>query len=123
MNNNRAPLTESQKRVYGFIVEYIKKYKYPPTIREIQDNFGLKSSNSVVAQIKKLKEKGYITNSSAKGKMTARTLQLVDDIIGNHTIESDELSEALADMKEKGYSIGAKEAVELLSRLNIRIQS
>jgi len=118
----RAELTEGQKKIYGFISEFIKDHNFPPTIREIQDNFGFKSGNSVVTQIKKLKEKGYVANKSAKSKMSARTLRLVDDIVGYHMIESAQLSKVIAEMKQKGYAIPVDVAVELLHRLNIRIQ-
>jgi SOS-response transcriptional repressor LexA len=119
--NNRAGLTEGQQRIYGYICEFMRDHKYPPTIREIQRNFDFKSANSVVAHIKKLKEKGYITNKSAKSGMSARTMQLVDNIMGYHIVEAEELSTALAEMKTKKYDISARAAVELLSALNIKI--
>ena len=97
----RANLTEVQRKIYGFVREFVQSHGYPPTIREIQDNFGYRSPNSVVTQIKKLKEKGYVTNKSTKGSMTARTLQLVDKVIHIHTIETRELSQAIAKMKER----------------------
>jgi SOS-response transcriptional repressor LexA len=119
--SRRAALTEGQQRIYGYICEFMRDNKYPPTIREIQRNFDFKSANSVMAHIKKLKEKGYITNKSNKDGMSARTMQLVDNIMGYHIVETEELSRALANLKVKKYNISAKEAVELLSELNIRI--
>jgi hypothetical protein len=53
--------------------------------------------------------------------MSARTMQLVDNIMGYHIVEAEELSAALASMKEKKYDISARAAVELLSALNIKI--
>ena len=116
----RSPLTEAQKQIYGYIKEYIQGKGYPPTIREIQDNFNYKSANSVVTHIKKLRNKGYIT--SPNGHMTARTLQLVDKVIKVHTVDSAELSTAIGTLKERGYKVAAADAVELLSLLNIRVE-
>jgi repressor LexA len=116
----RSPLTETQQRIYGFIKEYIQGKGYPPTIREIQNNYGYKSHNSVVSHIKKLRNKGYIT--SPTGPMTARTIQLVNQVIKVHTVDSGQLSIALGKLKERGYKIGATDAVELLSMLDIRIE-
>lgn len=118
----RQELTDGQQRIYGYICEYVRAHKYPPTIREIQDNFNFKSANSVCAQLRKLREKGYITNKSKRSNMTARTMQLVDSIMGLYTVKSEELSKAIGSMKRKGYGIGAQEAVELLSILNIKIE-
>lgn len=117
----RAILTENEQRIYGYIVKYIRENRFPPTIREIQSNFGYKSTNSVVAPLKKLERKGYITKSSSDAGMKARTIRLVDDILGNYTIETENLNKALKDLSVRGYSIKTNEAVELLSVLGIGI--
>ena len=122
MINGRAALTEGQQRIFGFICEFVRDNKYPPTLREIQKNFNFSSANSVVAHIKALKEKGYITRKSVKNGMTVRTMQIVDNIMGYHVVAAEELSKAIATMKARQYNISAKEAVELLSILNIKIQ-
>ena len=122
MNNKRADLTDSQKKVYGYISEYLRDNKFPPTIREIQRNFGFKSANSAVSHINKLKEKGYITTGvTKKNGMSARTMQVVDNIMGFHLVQTEELSKALALLKNKGHLIDAQSAVELLYALNIKI--
>ena len=117
----RSPLTEAQKNIYGFIKECIQQKGYPPTIREIQDNFDYKSANSVVVHIRKLRNKGYITRTTTNGQ-TARTLQLVDSVIKVHTVDSKELSNVLGKLKEKGHKISAADAIELLSLLNIKVE-
>ena len=96
-------------------------HNYPPTIREIRDNFGYSSSNSVVAHLKKLRDKGYITSRS-DGKMAVRTLQLTDEVMGYHIIESSKFSKAIAELKTAGHPIPINTAVELLSKLNIKIE-
>jgi len=117
----RALLTEIQKQVYGFIKEHIQDKGFPPTIREIQNNFNYKSANSVVVHLKKLRNKGYITKTSAIGQ-TARTIQLVDTVIKVHTVDSEDLSKAIGKLKERGHKMAAADAVELLSILNIKVE-
>jgi len=117
--NKREELTERQKLVYGFISEYLRDNKYPPTIREVQANFGFKSMSSVVGYVDVLRKKGYLT--IGKNKHGARTMQIVDNIMGYHIVTTEELSKALATLKSRGYQIGAQEAVEFLSILNIKI--
>ncbi len=117
----REPLTESQQRIYIFLVSFIREHGYSPTIREIQKQFSYNSSNSVVSQLTKLEKKGYVTKSSTRDGARARTLRLVDDIIGVHTVDSAQLKKALKNLVKKKYYISLNETVELLSELNIRI--
>lgn len=120
--NMRAELSEGQQRIYGFIVEFLRDHNYPPTIREIQDNFGYQSNNSAVAHLRKLESKGYITHAHSNGRAYARTIQLVDKIMGYHIIDSALFSKAIADLKTRGHNLPINTAVELLSKLNIKIE-
>lgn len=117
----RAPLTEVQQNIYSFLVKFVRENGYPPTIREIQSQFNYNSSNSVVSQLNKIEAKGYITKASSRSGMKARTIRLVDDLIGVHTVESSQLAKAIKKIGEKGYKIQLNEAVELLNALNIRL--
>lgn len=121
----RAPLTEKQENIYKFIVNYMRKYKYAPTIREIQRNFKYKAANTVVHFLTALRNKGYITmpdERTASSSSRARTIRLVDDILGNHYIKPHNLGTALKKLKERGYSIDANESIELLKELNIFVE-
>jgi len=53
-------LTERESQVLNIIVEYIKENGYGPSVREIGNIIGLKSTSSVHAHLKNLQEKGYI---------------------------------------------------------------
>lgn len=48
------------EQIYQFIVNYYKKYKYVPSIREITDGVHLKSTSSVEAHLRKLMIQGKI---------------------------------------------------------------
>lgn len=53
-------MTEKQHEILLIIDEYIKKEGISPTVREICDIAGLKSSSTVHGYIKRLQKQGYI---------------------------------------------------------------
>jgi SOS-response transcriptional repressor LexA len=126
MKMSRAPLTETQKDIYDFIVEHIKEHRYAPTIREMQEHFRYRTQNTIVVHLNKLRKKGYITSDRPKKKtrhgVKARTIQLVDDVVGIHYIKPWEVNEAVENMRQRGYKFGVNEAVELLKELNIFVE-
>lgn len=62
------PLTERQRQVYDFIQDRIRDWGYPPTIREIGEHLGIKSTNGVADHLKALKRKGYLTQQDMKSR-------------------------------------------------------
>ena len=54
------PLTKRQTAVFDFISAYIESHKFPPTIRDIGNHFGIKSPNGVVCHLRALTKKGVI---------------------------------------------------------------
>ena len=70
----RAKLTERQQEVLDFIQAKIDRDGYPPTIREIGAELGIRSTNGVNDHLKALERKGYINRDGAK----SRTLVPVD---------------------------------------------
>jgi len=53
--------TERQQAVYEFIRDKIRTRGYGPTVREIGDQFGIRSPNGVMCHLKALEKKGLIT--------------------------------------------------------------
>jgi len=53
-------LTERQQAVYHFIRDKIRNRGYGPTVREIGQNFGIRSPNGVMCHLKALEKKGVI---------------------------------------------------------------
>ena len=53
-------LTEREKEILQTIIDYIEDNEYVPSVREICDMVGLKSTSTVHGHLKKLKDKGYI---------------------------------------------------------------
>ena len=55
-------------QTYEYLVSYIERYGYPPTVREICVNVGLDSTSSAVYHLKKLEKLGKITRSNNKNR-------------------------------------------------------
>jgi repressor LexA len=64
--NSSNDLNHRQKIILEFIQERIKNHGYPPSVREIGEAVGLKSSSTVHAHLVKLEEKGFIRKDPSK---------------------------------------------------------
>lgn len=53
-------LTRRQAALLSAIQEYIGRYGYPPTIRELQRACGLRSTSTVHLHLEALHRKGYL---------------------------------------------------------------
>ena len=53
-------LTNRQREVYEFILGHMESLLRPPTIREIGDHFGMRSTGTVRDNLRALQRKGYI---------------------------------------------------------------
>lgn len=53
-------LSNRQQQVLDFIITYITRYGYPPTLREIGSELGVTSTNSVYEHLRALEKKGYV---------------------------------------------------------------
>lgn len=65
-------LTERQRAVLEFISTSIMDRGYPPTLREIGNHLGIRSTNGVNDHLRALERKGYLTREDMK----SRTLRL-----------------------------------------------
>jgi repressor LexA len=75
-------LTDRQREVYEFIEDRIRAWGYPPTIREIGEHLGIRSTNGVADHLKALKRKGYLNHGEGK----SRTLTPVRSSGGTTTV-------------------------------------
>ena len=71
-------LSDAQKELYDWIKDYMKDFKHSPSIRQMMEAMGLKSPAPIQSRLKHLQQKGFISWQEGK----ARTLQIVDDVIG-----------------------------------------
>ncbi|MEQ8278368.1 MAG: transcriptional repressor LexA [Deltaproteobacteria bacterium] len=61
-------LTERQRQILDFITKRIQEQGYPPTIREIGEEMGIKSTNGVNDHLKALERKGYLVREGLKSR-------------------------------------------------------
>jgi repressor LexA len=66
--SDREELTDRQKEVLGFIQESIAGRGYPPTLREIGERMGIRSTNGVNDHLKALEKKGYLAREDLKSR-------------------------------------------------------
>jgi len=66
-------ITARQQAIYSYIKEFILLNKFPPTIREIGEEFGIKSTNGVRDSLISLEKKGLIKKLSRQ----ARSIELL----------------------------------------------
>lgn len=62
----RANVEETLEAVYEFICEYIKEYAYAPSVRDIGQGVGLKSTSTVYSHLKRLADEGRIVMDPGK---------------------------------------------------------
>ena len=74
------PLTERQQKILTYIKRSIQEQGYPPTIREIGEAFGIRSTNGVNDHLKALERKGYLL----RGELKSRALSVIDGGAGSH---------------------------------------
>ena len=53
-------LTKREAEVLNIIIKYVKENEYAPSVREIGELIGLKSSSTVHMYLKNLESKGFI---------------------------------------------------------------
>lgn len=61
-------LTQRQKDILDFITASIDERGYPPTLREIGEHFGIRSTNGVSDHLKALEKKGVLTREDLKSR-------------------------------------------------------
>jgi repressor LexA len=66
-------LTARQQEIWGFLVDYVDRHGYPPTVREIGEAVGLASPSTVHAHLANLERAGLLRRDPTK----PRALELV----------------------------------------------
>jgi repressor LexA len=63
-------LSPRQEKVLQFVRDAVRRHGYPPSIREIGEAVGLKSTSSVSYQLEALAKKGYLQRHSGRPRTT-----------------------------------------------------
>ena len=71
----QGKITPKQQQILEYIKESILRKGYPPSVREICEAVGLKSTSSVHSHLEALERNGYIRRDPTK----PRTIEIIDD--------------------------------------------
>jgi repressor LexA len=73
----RPALTQRQRQALQFITDCLSDRGYPPTLREIGEHMGIRSTNGVNDHLKALERKGYLVREELKSR-ARRPLEVED---------------------------------------------
>lgn len=90
-------LTSLERRILDYIVEYLRRNTYQPSIREIGSRFGIKSTKTVSEYLQSLADKGWIERDSSRSRgvrvigldMHASTVTVQQDDDSTSSLELD----------------------------------
>ena len=68
---------DKQSEIYNFIKDQVQSKGYPPSVREICEAVGLKSTSTVHGHLERLEKKGYIRRDPTK----PRAIELLKDSV------------------------------------------
>ncbi len=83
---NMQPLTATEKKIYDFICKVKKSDGNSPSVRDIQREFGFKSTASVQIYLQRLEDKKYIQRQSGKTRSIIVNEDFPDAASGHLTI-------------------------------------
>ncbi|HET7274073.1 MAG TPA: transcriptional repressor LexA [Longimicrobiaceae bacterium] len=64
----REPLTKTEHRILDYLVDYLTRNTYQPSIREIGKRFSIKSTKTVSEHLQALADKGYIEREASRSR-------------------------------------------------------
>ena len=62
------PLSKMERRILDYLVEYLRRNTYQPSIREIGKRFGIKSTKTVSEYLQSLADKGFIEREASRSR-------------------------------------------------------
>jgi len=62
------PLTEAEREVLDYLIEYLRQNTYPPSVREIGGRLGIRSTRKVASILDDLAVKGWIERTPARSR-------------------------------------------------------
>ncbi|MGD2215671.1 MAG: hypothetical protein PVJ64_02895 [Gemmatimonadales bacterium] len=57
-----------ERRIYNYLVDYLKRETYQPSIREIGTRFGIRSTKTVTEHLQSLQRKGYLDRTPSRSR-------------------------------------------------------
>ncbi len=62
------PLSEIERKILDFMVQYLRANTYQPSIREIGERFGIKSTKTVSEHLQSLADKGFLERDPSRSR-------------------------------------------------------
>jgi repressor LexA len=62
------PLSKMERRILDYLIDYLRRNTYQPSIREIGRRFGIKSTKTVSEYLQALADKGYIEREASRSR-------------------------------------------------------
>ena len=62
------PLTEIERKILDFMIQYLRANTYQPSIREIGERFGIKSTKTVSEHLQSLADKGCLERDPSRSR-------------------------------------------------------
>ena len=103
-------LTDRQQEIYDYIAFSIREKGYPPTIREMMDQFDIASTNGVRTTLAALEKKGHIKRRPMLSRGIELTVRVQRDVA--HAITADVREIPVIGRVAAGQPILAHENVE-----------
>lgn len=103
-------LTPRQQMIFEFIKDSVRKKGYPPSVREIGEGIGLRSSSTVHAHLSRLEHKGYIRRDPTKPR--AIEVLLTDSPLPEHLQPTQFVAVPMLGRVAAGAPVLAEENIE-----------
>ena len=114
MSSNQ--ITNKQLIILEFIKDQLLTKGYPPSVREICQAVGLKSTSTVHAHLNKLEKLGYIRRDPTK----PRAIEILDsNIFGNNITEKEIINLPLVGQVTAGEPILAEQNIQEIGRAHV----
>ena len=114
-------LTNRQQQILDYITEWILEQGYPPTIREIGQHMGIRSTNGVNDHLKALERKGYLKREGLKSralKPTNMPSRVASNVVSAILPEGDMLEVPVVGRVAAGSPILADQNIESTVRVD-----
>jgi repressor LexA len=108
----RDDLTKIERRILDYVVDFLRKNTYQPSIREIGKRFGIKSTKTVSEHLQSLADKGYVERDASR----SRGLRLLGVDLRSEVVSVPNLGTVAAGEPEE-LRAGVREYFELDRRL------
>lgn len=111
-------ITKRQREIFNYLREHHRTHSCWPSIREIQERFGFKSSNASLGHIRALERKGFIRRNPNQ----ARTFRIEKDPDGQPVTEPDVIEIPIYGSIPAGYPDNV-ESGGAIGRLQIDVET